>query len=406
MSWSTSVLVGVLWITTSALFSTYANGQFLRRFHDPFAHTFVRFALSSLLGLMFSITTAQPLGPRMPVLSQRLMVPSVLLLVANLLNSMSMLCSGVTLTYVVKSLIPFFTVISCRLRGQRFETSIYLSLVPVCLGVSLASATDVECSLEGILCALGSSLAQTWLNITSKEKIQTLKLSGMEAFTVMATVCAGLSIPLLAVSYAKDKGDGIVTACLSLSQKPCYTSFKVIAMAAFAYHVEYTLNFLFVALCNPLAFSVTDIVRRLGTICCGAVLFNKPMTLTNGSGVVISLLGVCTYTLVSREWANHYSAVGKKEEKIEIARQEPEKAEDPRWWMASDSSMGISPEVLCALRVWPHPRRKRFGRFHSDTGLTQRHDGAPALDAGQQLRDFRRCISEAAERGEPLTEDK
>ncbi|CAJ1376866.1 unnamed protein product [Effrenium voratum] len=214
-----------------------------------------------------------------------LMVPSVLLLVANLLNSMSMLCSGVTLTYVVKSLIPFFTVISCRLRGQRFETSIYLSLVPVCLGVSLASATDVECSLEGILCALGSSLAQTWLNITSKEKIQTLKLSGMEAFTVMATVCAGLSIPLLAVSYAKDKGDGIVTACLSLSQKPCYTSFKVIAMAAFAYHVEYTLNFLFVALCNPLAFSVTDIVRRLGTICCGAVLFNKPMTLTNGSGV-------------------------------------------------------------------------------------------------------------------------
>lgn len=26
----------------------------------------------------------------------------------------------------------------------------------------------------------------------------------MQAFTVMATVCAGLSIPLLAVSYAKD----------------------------------------------------------------------------------------------------------------------------------------------------------------------------------------------------------
>lgn len=64
---------------------------------------------------------------------------------------------------------------------------------------------------------LGSSLAQTLLNICSKarvqriiqldastqERIQSLKLSGMEAFTVMATVCTGLSLPLLAVSYAK-----------------------------------------------------------------------------------------------------------------------------------------------------------------------------------------------------------
>ncbi|CAK9086670.1 unnamed protein product, partial [Durusdinium trenchii] len=140
----------------------------------------------------------------------------------------------------------------------------------------------------------------------------------MEAFTVMATVCTVLSLPLLAVSYAKDDGHGLVTACFSLSQPPCPTSMKVAAMAALAYHVEYTLNFLFVALCNPLAFSVTDIVRRLGTICCGAVLFSKPMTLLNALGVVISLGGVITYTVVSRriaererhqQWAEHYKAL-------------------------------------------------------------------------------------------------
>eukprot|EP00435_Cladocopium_sp_Y103_P014565 s1617_g3.t1 len=271
----------------------------------------------------------------------RLLLPSVLLLTANLLNSMSMLCSGVTLTYVVKSLIPFFTVICCRIRGQHFEAPIYVSLLPVCMGVSIASATDVECSLLGLLCALGSSMAQTLLNISSKDRIQELNLSGMEAFTVMATVCTGLSFPLLAVSYAKDDGSGVVTACLSLSQEdPCPTSMKVVAMAALAYHIEYTLNFLFVALCNPLAFSVTDILRRLGTICCGALLFSKPMTFLNGLGVVISLLGVISYTVVSRrisqrnrdqEWTDQYKAL-KEEDFDEVLELDDYPTRCPMAW--------------------------------------------------------------------------
>jgi hypothetical protein len=33
---------------------------------------------------------------------------------------------------------------------------------------------------------------------------------------------------------------------------------------------------------------------------CGALLFSKPMTFLNGLGVVISLLGVISYTVVSR----------------------------------------------------------------------------------------------------------
>ncbi|CAE7527304.1 abcG22 [Symbiodinium sp. KB8] len=241
-------------------------------------------------------------------------------MVANLLNSMSMMCSGITLTYVVKSLIPFFTVLCCRFRGQHFGLEIYASLLPICMGVSLASATDVDCSLIGLLCALGSSLAQTLLNITSKERIESLKLSGMEAFTVMATICAGLSVPLLWLSYSQDTGNGILSAILSPTDGMPLLALQIVSMAAFAYHVEYTLNFLFVALCTPLAFSVTDIVRRLGTICCGAILFSKPMTMLNVLGVVVSLTGVAAYTTVSKraaararseskEWSAQYSAL-------------------------------------------------------------------------------------------------
>jgi len=342
-----------------------------------------------------------------------------LLMVANLLNSVSMMCSGVTLTYVVKSLIPFFTVVCCRARGQHFGLEIYASLLPICAGVSIASATDVDCSVFGLTCALGSSLAQTLLNITSKERIESLKLSGMEAFTVMATTCTVFSVPLLLVSYSQDTGNGMLSAVFNSPDGVPFAALQVVIMAAFAYHVEYTLNFLFVALCSPLAFSVTDIVRRLGTICCGALLFHKPMTPLNGMGVVISLLGVGTYTTVSKraaarvrseskEWPSQYQAMQKTEKEEEVDKPQPdlhrfsdsslslgwsggEEQNGPEtwWWQVTDdSSIGIAPQALCPLTVWTIPtrRKNRFGRFYSDSGsLVQRPQ--------QQPHFLRRCFS-------------
>jgi len=301
-----TVFVGALWIGTSAVFSTYANGLFLNTFKDPYAHTFLRFALSSSIGVAYSAAAARSLLVQLPRLAARLFVPSVLLLSANLLNSVSMQLSGVTLTYVVKSLIPFFTVILCRIRGQRFSIAVYASLVPICAGVSIASATDFDFTGIGLLCALGSSLSQTLLNVTSKERIQDLQLSGMQAFFVMATVCANLSAPLLLLSYAK--ADGFLQSCVALvhgsdplvATELSRTLFHVSLMAATAYHIEYTLNFLFISFCGPLAFSVTDIVRRLATIICGSLLFSKPLSLMNAFGVLIALLGVVSYSIVTK----------------------------------------------------------------------------------------------------------
>jgi len=394
-----SALVGVLWIATSAIFSTYANGLFLRTFNDAFAHTFVRFALSSGLGLGYAVLTAQPLLKRMPFLIRRMAAPSVLLLVANLLNSMGMLRSGVTVTYVVKSLIPFFTVILCRLRGQRFGTLVYASLLPVCLGVSLASATALDFDWSGFACALGSTVSQTMLNVASRDRIQDLKLSGSDAFLVMATTCTILSIPLLIVSLAQP--EGLLRTCLTgrcagnlPAELTSLSPGMVVVMAAVAYHIEYTLNFLYLALCSSLAFSVTDILRRLGTIVFGSLLFSKPLSALNVAGVLTSLFGVSLYSVVTKlggaqgdmrkmskvaihpdsaedlgAWTVNYQSVpttiNQSEDDEEGLDSSPDLeplakeslptqffslcTENQQLWnTADDSSFGISPQVLCS----------------------------------------------------------
>mmetsp|Transcript_31904 Transcript_31904/g.63285 ORF Transcript_31904/g.63285 Transcript_31904/m.63285 type:complete len:232 (+) Transcript_31904:2-697(+) len=229
--------------------------------------------------------------------------------------------SGITITYVVKSLIPFFTVIVCRIRGQQFNNVVYMSLIPVCAGVSLASGTDLDFDWSGFACALISTVCQTMLNVASREKIHKLGLSGARAFVVMAATCAILTAPLLFVSYHTLPG-GLArfVAGDGVTQPPPsgFSYAAVVFLAALAYAVEYGLNFLFVPLCSSLTFSVTDIIRRLGTITVGALLFAKPLSSLNVAGIGLSLVGVLAYTLASNsagaKHGSHPLAAGKKGE--------------------------------------------------------------------------------------------
>eukprot|EP00929_Paragymnodinium_shiwhaense_P008213 TRINITY_DN112157_c0_g1_i1.p1 TRINITY_DN112157_c0_g1~~TRINITY_DN112157_c0_g1_i1.p1 ORF type:complete len:488 (+),score=80.39 TRINITY_DN112157_c0_g1_i1:84-1547(+) len=434
-----TVGVGLVWILTSAVFSTYANALFIRTFHDPFAHTFVRFALSSALGLVWASVAAPKLVQALPGLCRQLLVPSVLLLAANLLNSMALQRVGHTITYVMKSMIPGFTVVICRMRGQHFEPCIYWSLLPVCLGVAIASATDMSFNVIGFLCALASSMSQTLLNIASKESLKNLGLSGMEAFFVMATLCTILSTPLLFVSYYT-LPQGFLRTCVDAgADAETYTELfqaewpwlKVMVLAAFAYHIEYSLNFLYLALCSPLAFSVTDIVRRLGTICIGSLVFGKTLTSLNIFGVVTSLFGVVTYGIVSRRvaakkasqevrakdlesWPAQYAALKVNRIKVDGGSRTGTPSDDSspesptrsggsgggmegsrQWslgsredWMAcDDSSLGIAPQALCleglVARIGARARyRGGFSKGLESGFPLRRHVTDPANNTG------------------------
>jgi solute carrier family 35 protein E1 len=72
-----------------------------------------------------------------------LLLPAILLWTANYANSIALQAAGITLTYIVKALVPVFTVTYLRLCGQRQPTLVYVSLLPVCFGVALASASDL-----------------------------------------------------------------------------------------------------------------------------------------------------------------------------------------------------------------------------------------------------------------------
>jgi len=261
--------------------------------------TFVRFAGSAVLGFLTNavdsssekITTAN-----VGRLSRIFFVPALLLLGANYMNGVALQLAGITLTYVVKSAIPVATVIVNKIQGTSFPLMVYATLVPTVIGVMLAAWGDMEFSFIGFFAAVLSMALQTMLNLESKKAISETNISGVKAQFIMASI----STIVLGFPAAPQ-----LTAFLVFEEQTNFydTFIEVLplsAVAAFAYHVEYVSNFLFTARVTPLAFSIADICRRLCIIAVGSVLFNKPLSSLNKTGILICFTGVLWYTTMDK----------------------------------------------------------------------------------------------------------
>mmetsp|Transcript_16489 Transcript_16489/g.45035 ORF Transcript_16489/g.45035 Transcript_16489/m.45035 type:complete len:417 (-) Transcript_16489:169-1419(-) len=325
--------VTLSWFAVTATLSNWSNGTFLLRFGSPLAHLTVRFVGAALLS---TVATRLPLA-RLRLLLRVYRVPALCLMIANAANSVALLNCGVTLTYVVKALIPVFTALhEVILHGRQFSVLEYASLVPTVVGVSLASAAEgAELSAVGLCAALTSAVAQTALNISSKTAASTSGAKPGEAFYALTVICAGMSLssylPWLAASASLGWESQVGHVDIPGYQGTTW-SLCIIVSTAVAFFVEYSLNFVFVVLVTPLSFSIGDIARRLTTIAMGALIFNKPLTALNASGALLASAGVAAYTILQQRKPpieEHVSKLDEAEKEAQVSKPPKEAAARP-----------------------------------------------------------------------------
>lgn len=88
---------------------------------------------------------------------------------------------------LVKATMPVFTVLISRIiLHERQSNRVYLSLVPVIVGVFIASVTEIQFDLNGLLCSLFSTSLFAGLNVLAKKVLS--------IYTVLITVTI-LGIP-------------------------------------------------------------------------------------------------------------------------------------------------------------------------------------------------------------------
>ena len=308
-----------LWFTSTAVCSTLSKSAFLRTSKQAMldaGHERPRAKDTASLGLLvFQFGGALPLAaaaavygaPKgtsafgaLPKVVPAYVEASVLLLLANGLNTVGLQTAGVTVTYVLKALIPLFTLLTRFVfHGERFSLGIIGSLALTVIGVSIAvsGAAGVggeELAPSDLLAPLGSAVAQTALNLRSKVAAQRTGADASTALLCMMITCAALTVPMFIVAgHAAD----LNAACAAGGGAGTLATISLAAGGA--YFAEYGLNFALIARVEPVTFSIADIARRAATIAFGAVVVDQSVTTNKAVGVSLAFLGAILYSRIS-----------------------------------------------------------------------------------------------------------
>jgi len=285
-----------------------APADVLRSLPRPTLLTLYRFGGSLLLGLLVPPWDISRRIEDTIRGARQFAWPALFLLVANWSNSIALNRIGISLTYTSKCGIPLITVLMTVLFLKGTAASLpnaraLACLLPIAAGIAAASWNSPSFEAVGFAAAVVSTASQAAMILSSKQAIIKTGMSGPAAQRSMVAVGLLLAIlvatlqPILEhIGTSSDDTKIKDSTSSSLVLPPAWLSL----MAAASYHYEYLSSFLFVGLVNPVTVGACDAVRRLSIILTGRYFFGGPaLTRVNIGGIALALAGATGYSIFS-----------------------------------------------------------------------------------------------------------
>jgi len=201
----------------------------------------------------------------------------------------------VTLAFhqLVRSTTPFFAVIiSLIFRIQSFSFATYLSLIPVVMGVIMATYGDISFTAMGFfLTVLGTFLAAIKTIVTNIVLVGSLKLQPMDLLWRMSFLAF---FQCAIFGYATGEWEEM----LEMMADADWSVYAILAgngvMAFLLNYASFTTN----KLSSALTMTVAANVKQVLTIILAVIVFSTPVNMLNAMGIIITLAGGAQYTLI------------------------------------------------------------------------------------------------------------
>ncbi|OIW13901.1 hypothetical protein TanjilG_31790 [Lupinus angustifolius] len=300
-----------LWYFQNIVFNIY-NKKALNIFPFPWLLASFQLFVGSLWMLVLWSLKLQPCPKISKPFIIALLGPALFHTIGHISACVSFSKVAVSFTHVIKSAEPVFTVIFASALGDRYPIQVWLSILPIVLGCSLAAVTEVSFNVQGLWGALISNVGFVLRNIYSKKSLQNFKeVNGLNMYGVITILSLFYLFPVAVFVEGSQWIPGYYKAIEAIG-KP--TTFYIwVLLSGVFYHLYNQSSYQALDEISPLTFSVGNTMKRVVVIVSSVIVFKNPVRLLNGVGSAIAILGTFLYSQATAK---------KKVEKIEGEKEE------------------------------------------------------------------------------------
>ncbi|XP_017892980.1 solute carrier family 35 member E1 homolog [Ceratina calcarata] len=220
----------------------------------------------------------------------RLIVPLALgKFLANVLSHVSIWKVPVSYAHTVKATMPFFTVFLSRIILKEKQTwKVYLSLVPIVVGVAVATLTELSFNMIGLLSALASTMAFSLQNIYSKKVLHDTGVHHLRLLLILGRLALILFAPIWVLFDLRRLLYDTVTDAN-------YNILGLLFLDGVLNWLQNIIAFSVMSIVTPLTYAVASASKRIFVIAVTLFVLGNPVTWLNVFGMTLAIGGVLCY---------------------------------------------------------------------------------------------------------------
>lgn len=213
----------------------------------------------------------------------------------HVMTNVSFATVAVSFTHTIKALEPFFNASASQfVLGQQIPFTLWLSLAPVVLGVSMASLTELSFNWTGFISAMISNIAFTYRSVYSKKAMTGMDSTNVYAYISIIALFFCLP-PAIIIEGPKLMQHGFADAISKVGLTKFLSDLFWVGMFYHLYNQLATNTLERVA---PLTHAVGNVLKRVFVIGFSIIVFGNRISTQTAIGTSIAIAGVALYSFI------------------------------------------------------------------------------------------------------------
>jgi len=303
-----TIRLGVLFFAWYFLNTAYNIGNKLVLTAFPMPWTAATWELFFGFPYVFLLwTSGMRKAPKLSFESIKLLAPSGILLAGTHVGGViSFGLGAISFTHVLKATEPVWAALISAVFFRDFlPLPVYLSLVPIIAGVSLASLKELTFSWYSFIAGTLSAITSASKAILSKKVLDGKPLGENLTPANMFAILSILGFLAIAPVSLILEPPKVAMAAWSAALAKGYTNMQLLrlmSVSGFLYYIYNEVAFLALAEVAPVTHAVTNTVKRVVIILASILVFKTSITPLGAVGSGITILGALLYALAKNKY--------------------------------------------------------------------------------------------------------